>query len=130
MSKIKVLSENISNRIAAGEVVERPASVVKELVENSIDSGATAIVVEVEKAGRQDIFPWGPGDMVRVICQGGCGVGDPYERDVNLVKEDVKNGFVSLESARKDYGVEIDPKTFEVDYAVTKKARGGKTRGK
>ncbi len=53
MSKIKVLSENISNRIAAGEVIERPASVVKELVENSIDSGAAAIVVEIEKAGRK-----------------------------------------------------------------------------
>jgi DNA mismatch repair protein MutL len=53
MSKIRVLSENISNRIAAGEVIERPASVVKELVENSIDSGAASIVVEVEKAGRK-----------------------------------------------------------------------------
>jgi DNA mismatch repair protein MutL len=53
MSKIRVLSENISNRIAAGEVIERPASVVKELVENSIDSGAASIVVEIEKAGRK-----------------------------------------------------------------------------
>jgi DNA mismatch repair protein MutL len=53
MSKIRVLSENISNRIAAGEVIERPASVVKELIENSIDSGATSIVIEIEKSGRK-----------------------------------------------------------------------------
>jgi DNA mismatch repair protein MutL len=53
MSVIRVLSENISNRIAAGEVIERPASVVKELVENSIDSGATSLVIEIEKAGRK-----------------------------------------------------------------------------
>jgi DNA mismatch repair protein MutL len=52
MKRIHKLEANISNKIAAGEVVERPAAVVKELVENAIDAGATQITVEVRKAGR------------------------------------------------------------------------------
>ncbi len=64
MPKINILPSKVYNRIAAGEVVDRPCSVVKELVENSIDAGATEIEIYIERGGKQ---------LVRVI-DNGCGI--------------------------------------------------------
>jgi len=64
MGKIRILDEATINKIAAGEVIERPASIVKELVENSIDAGATAISVEIQEGGKSFIN----------VSDNGCGI--------------------------------------------------------
>ncbi len=66
MNKIKILNEDVANKIAAGEVIERPASIVKELVENSLDAGALKITIIIEKGGKE---------LIQVI-DNGCGMNE------------------------------------------------------
>lgn len=74
MSRIKVMDQALANLIAAGEVIERPASVVKELVENSLDAGAKHISIEIERAGSRLI----------AITDDGCGMD---EKDAHTALE-------------------------------------------
>lgn len=64
------------------------------------------------------------GDIITMDAAGGGGYGDPVERDAEMVMKDVLNGYVSLEGAREDYGVAIDPETMKVDIDETERLRG------
>ncbi len=86
MGKIRVLSDTVANKIAAGEVVERPASVVKELIENSLDAGATDLRIEIDSGGRR---------LIRVADNGGGMLRDDallaFERHATSKLSDVKD---------------------------------------
>ena len=82
MSKIKLLTPDVYNKIAAGEVIENPVGVVKELVENSIDAGATSIVIEVADGGFSSI----------AVTDNGCGI--DYE--------DIASAFVEHATSKVD----------------------------
>ena len=86
--KIKILPDHIVNKIAAGEVVERPASVVKELIENSVDAGATEIFIDIEQAGRR---------LIRVMDNGS-----------GMSKEDAQNAFLRHATSKITSDVDLE----------------------
>jgi len=132
MNKIKILPDNLANQIAAGEVVERPASVIKELVENSIDAGAKRIQIDVELGGRR---------LMRVVDDGDGMVRDDailaFERHAtSKIKslEDLSKietlGFrgEALASIASVAKVELITKTAEAEAATRVYIEGGKLR--
>ncbi len=88
MPKIQVLSKQLAELIAAGEVVERPASVVKELLENSIDAGADTVTLEIKNGGISYIR----------ITDNGCGI----------AREDIRNAFVSHATSKISTADDLD----------------------
>ncbi len=88
MAKINILPSKVYNRIAAGEVIERPFSVVKELVENSIDAGATEIEIFVENGGKQ---------LIKVI-DNGCGI----------AREDLPSAFLPHATSKIAQAEDLD----------------------
>jgi DNA mismatch repair protein MutL len=132
MSRIRVLSDQLANQIAAGEVVERPASVAKELVENSIDAGARRIEVDVEGGGRR---------LLRVVDDGEGMVRDDavlaFERhatskistaaDLNAISTLGFRGE-ALASIASVARVELVSKTAEAEAATRILVEGGRWR--
>ena len=88
MAKINILPAKVYNRIAAGEVVDRPYSVVKELMENAIDAGATEISIYVEKGGKE---------LIRVI-DNGCGI----------AREDLHSAFLPHATSKIEKAEDLD----------------------
>lgn len=84
MAKIKLLSEDMIGKIAAGEVVERPAAAIKELIENSLDAGATAVTVEIREGGLNSIR----------VSDNGCGID---ESDIRMAFERHATSKISRE---------------------------------
>ncbi len=129
MSKIKILSPDIYNKIAAGEVVENPAAAVKELVENSIDAGATRINVDICGGGMESI----------TVSDNGCGI-DTEDIDVVFLKHSTSKladadalfeiktlGFrgEALASIAAVSRVKLTTRTADSDAAVTVTAEDG-----
>ena len=127
MRKIAVLDQATIDKIAAGEVVERPASVAKELVENAIDAGATAITVEIRDGGITYMR----------ISDNGCGIPEnvrPHVFDPFYTTKDARRGtglgLAIVWQVVEDHNAKIDVKSREgegtiitVEFPMTKKGK-------
>ena len=83
---------------------------------------------EILEYAMGDVIFLNYGDTITCITASGGGYGDPFERDVEKVLEDVEMGLVSIDNAREKYGVSIDPVTFEIDHQVSQALRNSKEK--
>ena len=87
------------------------------------DGAKARFLVNGEKGNPYGLTRLKPGDVVTMDAAAGGGYGNPLDRDIDLVENDVANGYVSIESAREDYGVVINPETMKVDRDATETLR-------
>lgn len=87
------------------------------------DSTKARFLINGEPGNPYGLSQVGPGDVVTMDAAGGGGFGDPLEREPELVENDVADGYVSIERAREDYGVVIDPETLTIDANASEKLR-------
>jgi N-methylhydantoinase B len=93
------------------------------------ESGARAQFLVNDEAGDPSgLTLCRPGDVIQFHSAGGGGYGDPFGRDPGAVEQDVRNGYVSIEKAREEYGVVVEPDSLKVDLAETDSLRAGKKR--
>jgi len=87
------------------------------------DGSRARFLINGEPGNSYGLTQVGPGDVVTMDAAGGGGFGDPFEREPELVENDVADGYVSIESAKEDYGVVIDPETLKADVDASEKLR-------
>jgi N-methylhydantoinase B len=93
------------------------------------ESGAIAQFLVNDEAGDPSgLTLCQPGDVIQFHSAGGGGYGVAFERDPGAVEQDVRNGYVSIEKAREEYGVVVEPDNLEVNLAETEKIRAAKAK--
>ena len=90
---------------------------------NGKDGSRARFLINGEPGNPYGLTQVGPGDVVIMDAAGGGGFGDPLEREPELVENDVADGYVSIERAKEDYGVVIDPETLKIDANASEKLR-------